>query len=247
MLLWDDYTISKIGNNIRGVTWSHTIKYLFDSVEVSINVDDNKILCKSLFFKEGNHKFNVWIQEIKYKDSSKFDSQIPETSEGTYIFASKESSPDIKDTLTRPYQVQTSHRDNSGQMEKQIENFSNHTDVQDDEDSNFDETDGDEYNYLELDELDVDLSSHKSSTVSKRAIIFTHESNEIQQNEPPTKEVVQETVKNVENNEVSINNDNTLDFPTLHTSTPTHDENFSFEALWAQSNPYYQELGTNEA
>lgn len=63
--LWSDQTISKIGSTISEVKEIHNLKQRFDSAEVSISLDEKRILQKSLILKEAGHSFQVWIQQMK--------------------------------------------------------------------------------------------------------------------------------------------------------------------------------------
>lgn len=72
------------------VTKIHHIRYSFDSVELWINLDDRRILHKSLVLKEGNYNFNVWSQEVKNRNCEPFEELELESSEDIDIIPSDE-------------------------------------------------------------------------------------------------------------------------------------------------------------
>lgn len=46
----------------------HNIKHSFDTTNVTIALDERRLVYRSVVLKEENYKFHVWIQEIKDRD-----------------------------------------------------------------------------------------------------------------------------------------------------------------------------------
>lgn len=71
---WNYYTIEKIWSYIGKVKEIHNIKHSFDTSEVTIILDEKRLLQKSLVIKEGDHKYHILRHGIKDSNKDELDS-----------------------------------------------------------------------------------------------------------------------------------------------------------------------------
>lgn len=71
--LWNEYTLHKVGSCFGELKEVHDINNSFDIAEVIVNLDDKRILQHSVLLREGDSKFNIWVQEGKEFRSKEVD------------------------------------------------------------------------------------------------------------------------------------------------------------------------------
>lgn len=81
--LCNDLTIERIGSTLGEVVEIYNIRHTFDTAEVTVSLNESRIMHKSLKIIEGSQSFQVWIQEVKknyFETSSETSSEFEITS-----------------------------------------------------------------------------------------------------------------------------------------------------------------------
>lgn len=71
--LWSDLTVTKIGQCLGEVIEIHDVKHSMDTAEVTIRLDERRIIQKSIILKEGQYIYFVWIHKIKVTNSNEVE------------------------------------------------------------------------------------------------------------------------------------------------------------------------------
>lgn len=74
--LWNELTIESIGSCIGKVKEIHDVKHSFDTTELTIDLDERRLLQRSVTVIEGGFKHQVWTQVMKIVIIMKLTLQI---------------------------------------------------------------------------------------------------------------------------------------------------------------------------